>query len=420
MVQRPHESNLANDPVDVPTASVVRLTSSHPDPKRILPLVMTITGMGVLAFSAILPALPDLADELGVSRAAIGWVQGIVAIPGVFLAAFIGYLADRYGRREVIRVSLVIFGVFGLALFFARDFRVLLLLRFLQGFGTSGLLSLGVVVIGDIFTGTDRRWAMGLNLAALTGVTTLAPIAGGLLAEGGAFRPFLLYALALPVWVWARMLPDRPAAPPPSPPLRHIRAALGELRSRGLLSDFLGVLPMSFITLGVFLGVGLTVTPLFLEAEFALSAGQRGAVQAIGSAASSTASVMSGRVGARFSRSAILSGSFLLMVLGFSIVGLAPSLWFVALGLAVLGIGTGSIFPLLQDYSASVGSAAYRGALVGTWVSANRLGQWLGPAGGTVLAASIGDRQSYGIAALTMVLVFVVWRPLRVLARRRV
>lgn len=381
---------------------------------------MTITGMGVLAFSAILPALPDLADELGVSRGAIGWVQGAVAIPGVFLAAFIGYLADRYGRREVIRASLVIFGVFGLALFFARDFRLLLLFRLLQGFGTSGLLSLGVVVIGDVFTGSDRRWAMGLNLAALTGVTTLAPIVGGALAEGGAFRPFLLYALAIPVWIWARKLPDRPEAPPPAPPLIHIRAALSDLRSRGTLSDFLGVLPMSFITLGIFLGVGLTVTPLFLEAEFGLSASRRGLVQAVGSAASSTASIMSGRVGARFRSSTILSVSFLLMVAGFTIIGIAPSLWFVALGLAVLGSGTGSIFPLLQDYAASAGPAIYRGALVGTWVSANRLGQWLGPSNGTLLADAVGERQAYGIAAVTMAAVFLVWRPARAVARRRV
>ena len=79
-------------------------------PRRLLPLILTITGMGVLAFSVILPALPDLADELGVSRGQIGLVQGAVALPGIFLAALIGYLADRHGRRQVIRLSLLIFG----------------------------------------------------------------------------------------------------------------------------------------------------------------------------------------------------------------------------------------------------------------------------------------------------------------------
>ena len=133
------------------------------NPRRLLPLIMTVTGMGVLAFAIIAPALPDLADELGVSRGAIGLVQGAVAIPGIFLAAYIGYLADRLGRRRVIRISLVIFGTFGLACFFARDYKLLIAFRVLQGLGTSGLLSLPAVLIGDLFTGIERRWAMGRN-----------------------------------------------------------------------------------------------------------------------------------------------------------------------------------------------------------------------------------------------------------------
>ncbi len=64
------------------------------NPRRLLPLVVAISGMGVLTFSLITPALPDLADDLGVSRGAIGLVQGAVAIPGVFLAIMIGYLAE--------------------------------------------------------------------------------------------------------------------------------------------------------------------------------------------------------------------------------------------------------------------------------------------------------------------------------------
>ena len=66
-----------------------------------------------------------------------------MAIPGIFLAALIGYLADRLGRREVIRASLLIFGTAGLLCFFARSYWLLVGLRVVQGLGTSGLLSLG-------------------------------------------------------------------------------------------------------------------------------------------------------------------------------------------------------------------------------------------------------------------------------------
>jgi len=48
----------------------------------------------------ISPALPDLADALGVSRSTIGLINGAVAIPGIFLAIFIGWIADREGIRE--------------------------------------------------------------------------------------------------------------------------------------------------------------------------------------------------------------------------------------------------------------------------------------------------------------------------------
>ena len=143
--------------------------------------------------------LPDLADELGVSRGLIGLLHGAVAIPGIVLSPYIGYLADRSGRRRVIRWSLVIFGIAGVAGFFVRSFWPLVGLRVLQGFGTSGLLSLGVVIVGDLFTGLERRWAMGLNLAGLTLTTTVAPIIGGFLAEGGTFRPFLVRPDLLPL-----------------------------------------------------------------------------------------------------------------------------------------------------------------------------------------------------------------------------
>lgn len=394
------------------------MAQTEPDPRRLLPLIVTVTGMGVLAFAIIAPVLPDLADELGVSRGSIGLVQGAVAIPGIFLAAYIGYLADRFGRRRVIRVSLIIFGVFGLACFFARSYWVLVGFRILQGLGTSGLLSLGVVLIGDLFTGVERRWAMGLNLAALTMTTTLAPIAGGFIAEGGAFRPFLVYVLAFPVFVMARRLPDPKDATKPSPPFRHLREAMQLLKKEGRRSDFLGVLPMSLITLGVFLGLGLTVLPLFLEREFGLGVSQRGLVAAILSGASSLASVFSGRIGLLLTPRQVLTSAFIFMVVGFTVIGLAPSLWILPLGLIVLGLATGSIFPLLQDYSASVGPAHYRGMLVGTWVSANRVGQFAGPAGGTALAESIGDRRAYFAGAAVMGVIAVTWMPLRRLGKR--
>ena len=266
--------------------------------------------------SVVFPVLPDLADELGVSRGRIGLVQGAVAVPGIFLATYTGYLADRFGRRTVIRWSLLIFGFAGVASLFARSFWPLIATRLVQGLGTSGLMSLGVVVIGDMFVGLERRWAMGMNIAAVTGTTALAPVFGGLLAEGGAFRPFLLTTLAFPLWFFASALPDKPADPVTTRPFVHFRSALDDLRQNRRIGDFLGVLPMSLITLGSFVGLGLTVTPLFLERVFDVSVSRRGFIMAFGAGASSLTSLLAGRIGARIQRGRILMVAFGLMTAG--------------------------------------------------------------------------------------------------------
>ena len=154
------------------------------NPRRLLPIILATTAMGVLGFSLLIPALPDLADEMGVSRGSIGLVLGAVAIPGVFLAIWIGYAADRLGRRFVIEASLAVFGVAGLAAFFVRSLWPLVGVRAIQGLGTSGLLSLSVVIIGDVFEGSERRWALGINGGAITITAMVSPTIGGLLAEG--------------------------------------------------------------------------------------------------------------------------------------------------------------------------------------------------------------------------------------------
>lgn len=382
-------------------------------------LVLFITVVGQLTFAAVPPVLPELAAALGVSRGSIGLVHGIVAVAGIFLSAYLGYLTDLWGRRRVVRLALLIHGGFGTACFFAGEYWLLLLLRLTQGVGSTVLMSIGIVLMGDYFSGRQQRWAMGLNVGAITLTGTLGPMAAGWLGAGGAFRPFLLYLLAFPAWVAAGRLRGREEGAIPVRPLGHLGAALGDLRRRKRLSDFLGVLPLSMTTLAVFMGLTQAVAPLFLESEFSLDTTERGLLLAVGAGFSSLASVFSGRLGLRVRPAPVIATALGLMVGGYLTVGLAPDLWVVALGLALIGLGYGSMTPLFQTFSTSAGSARYRGVLVGTWVTGNRVGMVAGPAGATAIAASLGERESYLLGALVVGAIAVAWVPLRRLAAAR-
>ncbi|MBM3696266.1 MAG: MFS transporter [Actinobacteria bacterium] len=389
------------------------------DRRPLLALILALSATGQLSFAAVPPVLPELARALGVSRGAVGLVHGMVAFAGIFVAAYVGYLLDRFGRRRVVRWSLLLFGFAGGACFFADRYWLMLLLRLVQGVGASTLLSVGIVLMGDQFEGSRRRWALGLNVMAMTISGTLGPIAAGALGEGGAFRPFLLYLVAFPVWVAARRLPEPAHPASPEPPGRHLREALQDLRRRGRLSDFLGLLPLSTLTLLVYYGLTHAVTPLFLESEFGLGTTQRGLLLASGAAASAVASALAGRVGARLRPVAIICVSLPLAAAGFTALALAPTLWAVGPGVMLVGSGYGLLVPVIMGFATSAGTPRYRGILVGTYVSGNRVGMFAGPALAAVLANGVGERPTFLAGAVILGGLVAALLPLRRLAARR-
>jgi hypothetical protein len=124
--------------------------------------------MGVMAVALLSPALPEIMDHFGISKVEIGLLVTAYTLPGVFMAIFIGVLADRLGRKQVLVPCIFLFGIAGGACIFSPDFHTLLILRVFQGIGGAGLVTLSITLIGDYFHGLERAEAMGLNASALS------------------------------------------------------------------------------------------------------------------------------------------------------------------------------------------------------------------------------------------------------------
>ncbi|MYJ14956.1 MAG: MFS transporter, partial [Acidimicrobiia bacterium] len=246
-----------------------------------LALLMTVCCLGMTHLSLVSPALPELAKTLGVSISVVGWVQGSAAFPGIFLAIFAGYLADRFGGRRVILVCVTIFTIFGSACFLATSFPMLLGLRMLQGVGTSAIVGVGVTLIGELFEDDRQRLrVLGTNLALMYLTQLVVPVISGIVAAGGAFRPFLLYLGGAPIAIWAiRLAVGRPREAGSSP-IRHVRAAHQDLRRRKTGVDFLGLVLITAIGVSVFQGATLTAVPLMLDDVFGTASTGRGLVVA--------------------------------------------------------------------------------------------------------------------------------------------
>ncbi len=379
-----------------------------------LALLMSISCLGITHLAMISPILPDLARELGVSVSVIGWLQGAVAFPGVVLAIFVGYLADRFGGRRVILVCLMIFAVFGGAGFFADSFPMLLGLRMLQGVGSSGIVGVAITLIGELYDDDRARLrALGANLALMYLTQMVMPIIAGLVAAGGTFRPFLLYLAGAPIWLWGlRMKVGRPKGSVASP-LRHAQAARRDMRRRQTGVDFLGLIALTAMGVIVYQGATLTGVPLLLDEVFDTGAAGRGlVVSAFQTGAIITAlgvvRVISGRISGR-----VLSLGIWLMSIGLFGVLIARFPAMISVGLGLAGAGFGLVITLAQRDAIASCSPAYRGVVVLSWVAGVRIAQVVGPPAVSFVTGVVGPRAAFVATVVITAAAAVLWRPVR-------
>lgn len=384
-----------------------------------LALLITVSCLTTTTLPVLSPALPELAQALGVSIAVVGWVQGAVSFPGIITAVLVGYFADRFGGRRVVVICVAAFTIFGVAGFFANSFPMLIGLRLLQGLGTPGLMGLSIALIGELFEDEkDRMRFLGMNLAFVFMVQMVMPAISGVIAEGGAFRPFLIYLAGAPVGLWAfRLKVGRPKGTASSP-LLHVRAARQDLRRRRTGVDLLGLMAVTGLAVVVNAGASMTAVPLFLSNVFGTGSAGRGLVISAFQAGAIVTALgvlrfIKGRISSR-----LMTVGLWMMSIGLLVVFLATFPAMVSVGLALAGAGFGLVVTLAQRDAIASSSIAYRGLVVLTWVAGVRVSQVIGPPTASLVTGLIGPRSSFLIVAAIAASAAVAWRPLRGLLKR--
>ncbi len=174
-------------------------------PPHLFTLVI-LNGVSVVTLNMILPSLTRIADEFGVSYGYVNLaISGYLAITAV-LQILIGPLSDRFGRRPVLLVSLAVFALASVGCLLARDFRMFLFFRLLQGVIASGHV-LSRAIIRDMHPPNEAASLMGYVAMSMALAPMLAPVLGGALdmlwgwRAGFAVFSILGAALLLLLWV---------------------------------------------------------------------------------------------------------------------------------------------------------------------------------------------------------------------------
>ncbi|MFO1446016.1 DHA2 family efflux MFS transporter permease subunit [Bacillus sp. Bva_UNVM-123] len=169
--------------------------------------VLTALAIGLLAVGLDMTilnlALPTLAMELQARNSELQWFANAYTL--VFAAALLpaGLLGDRLGRKKILLLGLLLFGIASIVCAYADTVVALIVGRALLGLGAALLVPLSMALIPVLFAEEERSKAIGVWVMANAVGIPLGPIVGGWLlnhyAWGSVFLiniPFVVVAMA--------------------------------------------------------------------------------------------------------------------------------------------------------------------------------------------------------------------------------
>jgi EmrB/QacA subfamily drug resistance transporter len=185
-------------------------------------LLAVCTGifMLLLDVTIVTVAQPAIQSGLHASFSDVQWVLDAYALTLASLLLTSGVLADRYGRKRLFTVGLVIFTLGSLLCGLAQDPLMLILSRSGQGVGGAIMFATSLALLGHSFRGKDRGVAFGV-WGAIVGVSTaLGPVLGGVIITNWSWRGIFLInvpigVLAVAVTAWRV---EESKSPQPTPP----------------------------------------------------------------------------------------------------------------------------------------------------------------------------------------------------------
>lgn len=169
-------------------------------------LVAALMALNALAIDVMLPALPYMAEALGVARENDRQLVLTSYLLGFGLSQiFIGPLSDRFGRRAPLLIGLVIYVIAAFAAIFAPSFGVLLFMRVVQGMGAAGTRVIAQSVVRDCYSGRAMAEIMSLVFMVFMIMPIIAPGIGQLLLMTGPWSTIFLFmaGLATVISMWA-------------------------------------------------------------------------------------------------------------------------------------------------------------------------------------------------------------------------
>ncbi|HEU5375325.1 MAG TPA: MFS transporter [Ktedonobacteraceae bacterium] len=333
-----------------------------------------------IGIGMVVPVRVLYAESQGASLAIIGAMASAYLISNFLFQYPGGWLADQWGRKPMMLLSLLAQAVLSLVYLFITDPVLFVVLRFAEGIAAATFLPSARALIMDAVPGEKRGEAFGIFGAFFNVGFLFGPALGGLLAGLGYAISFIgavifrLAAVAL-VMVMIKSNMQRRA--------EHQQKSSVSLRQ-------LFAVPLSgsyLLAFGDFLYIGfdITLVPLWMHDHLGASVEWIGVSYMLWSIPGIILAPIAGRIADRRRRSTMILIFGLTQTPLFILYGLSNWFWLVASLYVVHGVLYAFIQPAVDSHVASASAGHARARIQGLYSAFGLLGGFVGASGFSIL-----------------------------------
>jgi EmrB/QacA subfamily drug resistance transporter len=144
--------------------------------------IMLEVFIGSMNHMIVATAMPRIITDLG-GFSQYTWIITIYLITSAAMMPLAGKLSDMYGRKWLYIIGITIFTTASLLCGMSRTMLQLIAFRGLQGVGFGIMMTLGMVILGDVFSPEERGKYMGFVMGVFGISAVIGPTLGGYLTD---------------------------------------------------------------------------------------------------------------------------------------------------------------------------------------------------------------------------------------------
>lgn len=337
-------------------------------------IIIFINMLPMMAIITLVPIVPAIIGNFKDIPNIQVFAPMVLAAPGLMVALlspYAGYLSDKIGRRKLILIFILLYGIGGVLPFFIQSFPLLLGSRLLLGVGEAFVLTVGSALWGDYFDEDSRKkWIVVQSFTGTFLAALLLSLSGNLAANGWNY-PFLVYSIAFVIFISALIFIYEPQSTQKAQSLENKPKTK---LSTSLVATLMGTTFVAAIVYFIYtLHFSLVLDTIGIKDQAKI--GNYSAIVSMGAP-----------VGALFYRLfAKKDINFQLTIMafffgmGFIGTALAPNEIVVLVMAFIAQMAVGMAFPILMPWSLSKLPAEHRGRGMGFWTTSFFLGQFVSP-----------------------------------------